>query len=461
MKFYNRQQELAEIEHFDKNRPSMLVVTGRRRIGKTELVKKIKNHLYLFVDSEKSETLLLQEFFSEMKQKFKIDELIKVTTWEEFFSLMFKIAEKEEISVVFDEFQRFLRINPSVIYQLQKYWDLNKNRTKILLIFSGSSIGMIKKIFIENKAPLFKRAQNILYLKPFKFNTIGTILSDFGIKSIEEQIKIYALFGGIINYYSLMDFYNAKNLDEIFEKLILRKYAPLKNEVRDIFVEEFGKENQTYYSILAALAAGKNTKKEIEEVVDVKGTSLSPYLYDLIEILNIVELVLPFNEKESSKKGRYFLNDNFFSFWCRFIFSNKSYYEKEDFAYINGLIKKNFNSFVGRAFENFCRELVEENKIKLPFKKSIVMRWWSRKGDEIDIVAANEQTKEILFVECKWKENVDAQQILGELKEKSKFVQWNNEKRKEYFCIIAKSFKEKIREQNVLLFDLKDIENVI
>ena len=458
MKFYNREEELKELDHFYRKRPSMLVITGRRRVGKTELIKKIKNQIYLFVDPEKPEHLMIQEFFNEIKSHLKIDELIKVETWEDLFRLIFKIAEKEEIVVSFDEFQRFLRINPSVIFQLQKFWDLNKEKSKIFLVFSGSSIGMIKKIFIENNAPLFKRAQNIIYLRPFKFDIVNAILSDFGLKSMEEKIQIYALFGGVINYYSLMDFYNVKSLTEIFQNLVLRKYAPLKNEVRDIFVEEFGREHKTYYSILLALSSGKNTKKEIEDVVEVKGTSLSPYLYDLIEILNIVDFVLPFNERKGSKKGRYFLKDNFFRFWFKFVFNNMSLYEKEDFTAIYGIIKKEFNSFVGYAFEDFCRELIENNKISLPFKKTTVGRWWSRRGQEIDLVVINEESKQILFAECKWQDKVDAEKILTELKEKSKYVEWNNGKRKEYFAVFAKSFGNKVKREDLLLFDLGDIK---
>ncbi|MBI2135544.1 ATP-binding protein [Candidatus Woesearchaeota archaeon] len=463
MKFYNREQELAEIEHFYKNKPAMLVITGRRRIGKTELVKKIKKQVYFFVDSEKSETMLIQEFFSELKQNFEVDKLIKVSSWEELFDLIFKIAQKKEIVVSFDEFQRFLKIDPSIIFQLQKYWDMHKNKSKIFLVFTGSSVGMIKKIFIENNAPLFKRAQNIIYLKPFKFKIIREIMADFGIKKFEEQIRIYALFGGIINYYSLMDFYNVKNLEEIFEKLILRRYAPLKNEVREVFIEEFGKEHKTYYSILAALAAGKNTKKEIEDVVDVKGTSLSPYFYDLIDILNIVDIELPFNEDKGSKKGRYSLKDNFFKFWFRFIFNNMSYYEKEDFAHIDKLINNNFNAFVGHGFEEICMELIEEDIVRLPFEWTKIGRWWSRRGEEIDIVAANNNTKEIMFIECKWQEDVNAEKVLSELKEKAKLVEWHNADRKEHYAIFAKSFKESknIIDKNFLLFELNDIEKLL
>lgn len=457
MKFYNRKEELKELAFFNKKRPSMLVITGRRRVGKTELIKRVEG-AYLFVDFEKPENLLIQEFFSELKKNADINSFIKVEAWDEFLKLAFELSKTQKVTLIFDEFQRFLKINPSVIYQLQKYWDIYKDKSKIFLVFSGSSIGMIKKIFIEQNSPLFKRAQNILYIQQFDFQTINEMLVDFGIKNFEEKIKIYSIFGGIIYYYSLMDFFEAKAFGAVLNKLILRNFAPLKDEIRDIFVEEFGKEHNTYYSILSAMSAGKSTKKEIGDVVNIKETSLSPYFYDLIELLGIVEYKLPIFEKANSKRGRYFIKDSFFKFWFKFIFPNKSQYELGNFDYINKILARDFNSFVGRQFEEFCRELVENKKMDIMFTPEKAGSWWSRKGEEIDIVAVNEKENKILFAECKWAENVDAESVLNGLKNKAKYIEWNKTKRTEHYAVFAKSFKKKIKEDYVMLFDLKDIE---
>ena len=81
---------------------------------------------------------------------------------------------------------------------------------------------MIKRIFVQNKAPLFKRAKNILYLKEFNFKQILFILHDLEIKTFEQKIKFYMIFGGIINYYALIDFYNIKKLNDVFDILLLR-----------------------------------------------------------------------------------------------------------------------------------------------------------------------------------------------------------------------------------------------
>ncbi|MEK6867540.1 MAG: DUF234 domain-containing protein, partial [Nanoarchaeota archaeon] len=159
-----------------------------------------------------------------------------------------------------------------------------------------------------------------------------------------------------------------------------------------------------------------------------------------------------------SKKGRYFINDNFFRFWFKYVYRNRSEYEIGNYDMISNKILLDFNSFVGNGFEQIAKEalIAMNNKKKLPFELIKVGRWWAR-DKEIDLLGLNSSTKEALFVECKWQEDVDAQQVLEELKEKAQFVEWNKNKRTEYYAIFAKGFKKKISEKNVLLFDFHNL----
>ncbi|MEW6295016.1 MAG: ATP-binding protein [Candidatus Diapherotrites archaeon] len=471
MKFYDREQELREMKLLKKKQPSMLVITGRRRVGKTEIIKRFlakEKGIYFFVDNQKSEKMLLREYSKQLLEYFNLKEYISIDSWEKFLELIFDLAKKKDTTIAFDEFQRFLQINPSFINQLQKYWDVHRNKIKLFLVLSGSSIGMMRKIFIEQKAPLFKRAQNILFVEIFDFKTIYSILNDLGVTSFKTKLEIYSFFGGVIYYYTLLDYYNVKNTDDLLEKLILRKNAPLKNEVRDIVIESFGKEHKTYYSILTAVALGKTTKKEICDFVDVKETSLSHYLYDLMNILNVVNYDVPVTEEKPwrSKKGHYFLKDNFFKFWFKFIFRNMSYYEIGNYDYILEKIKIELNSFVGKNFEEVCKEfLVELNKQKkLPFVFSKIGNWLDRKGNEIDLVALSDR-HEILFAECKWQDKKVGLKELFRLKEKAKQVQWHGKYRKEYFALFSKAGFERnclsyCKKNKVMAFDLKHLNKV-
>src|SRR3989338_4852571 len=166
-----------------------------------------------------------------------------------------------------------------------------------------------------------------------------------------------------------------------------------------------------------------------------------------------------------SENTRYFLNHPLIEFWFVFVYDQFSYYSLQNTEQLIENITHQFNAFFGRRFEEICREFLihlNTNK-KLPFTIEYLSNWWGykrewdeRKEIEIDFLGVSKQGK-ILFVECKWKENVDAEEILKQLKEKSAYVNWHKNKREEHFCIIAKSFKKKVGQKNVLLFDLKDM----
>ena len=469
MKFYNRKEELHEIRLLRNAMPSMVVLTGRRRVGKTEIINNfLKNEkgVYFFIDNEKSEKLLIREFSDQLKDYFGMEDYIVIEKWETLLQFIFDIGQEQEIIVCIDEFQRLLDINPSVINQIQKYWDTSSTGSQIFFIISGSSVGMMKRIFIDHKAPLFKRAQNILFIEPFDQGTIYHVLDDLGITDPIDKIELYALFGGMIHYYTLFEYYDVKCIEDAIDKLILRRFAPLKNEVRDTMIEAFGREHRTYYSILSAIALGKSSKSEISDFVDVKVTSLSAYLDGLINIMGLVHREVPVTEPKPnrSKKGRYLLNDNYFKFWFRFIFRNMSYYESGNFNKISKKVKVEFDSFVGKNYEGICRELLIKlnSHDKLPFEFDRIGTWWNRKGDEIDIVALNSKTNEILFAECKWRSEVVDITIVEELRKKASIVDWRTGRRNEYFAVFSKtgfskSCLEYCKKNGVLTFDAEDI----
>jgi AAA+ ATPase superfamily predicted ATPase len=178
-------------------------------------------------------------------------------------------------------------------------------------------------------------------------------------------------------------------------------------------------------------------------------------------------LIKPITAEEKSRNTIYFLKDNYFKFWFGFIYPFIKDLDSFIFDGFELNFKENFNTYVGKQFEIVCMEAL---KLMNPIKSTNVGKWWGayrdmetndRKIAEIDIISINEHTKEILFVECKWKEKVNARQILYDLKEKAKFVQWNNEERIEHYTIFAKSFKQKIIEPGLTLFELKDLEKTI
>ncbi|MFA5049866.1 MAG: ATP-binding protein [Candidatus Micrarchaeia archaeon] len=454
MKFYNREAEKKALEDAIKKSPALILIKGRRRVGKTALIlNSIKeNAIYFFIDNKKTEKNLLFEFEEILKKELNLPNYIKIEKWEHFFQIIFESKK----TIILDEFQRILGISPSAINQLQKFWDLNP--PKNALILSGSNIGMIKKIFINEGSPLFKRATMDMTLKSLDFSVCKKILKDLGIKDFENQFKIYSIIGGIPYYYSLLQNETIESWKDVVKIIFLNPFSPLKNEVNDTLIEGFGKEHLSYYAVLNAIALGKTTKKEISDFSGILPSSISPYLYDLGNLLDIIEYEIPITEKKpwKTKLGRFILKDNFFRFWFKFIFRHQSIYEKANYSYLFELIEKDFDSFSGFSFENVAREFILKlnNKNNLPVKFDKIGRWWDRKGQEIDMVLISDRDDAIMLIECKWKEDANPEMILSSLMEKEKFL--NHKKKNVFYGIIAKSFKNKTK--NAIVFDINDLE---
>ncbi|KAF5039252.1 hypothetical protein DSECCO2_545930 [anaerobic digester metagenome] len=417
MRFYGRERELQLMEHLYARAPSFLVVTGRRRIGKTELIKEFcrgKPALYLYVDANKSITALMEEFGRLAAEALNLPGYIRTDTPETFLEFLF--SYDQPLIVVFDEFQRFLKIHPSFISQMQRFWDLAGRDSHLFIIISGSSVGMIREIFLLGDAPLFRRADNILTLRPFSPRECFVILGDLGVQDPVEQLNLYLLFGGTIYYYTFLEKYGCTNLESALDQLILSDLAPLGREMSDVVVEEFGREYATYYEILGAIALGKRTLKEIADLVSLPSTSLPPYMRDLVDLLGIIEYRVPVTERgKRSKMGRYIFVDNFLRFYARFIYRNMSLYESGRFALLKGRILGEWKWFSGWAFEEMARTLLARN---LAEGYEEIGTWWNRRGDEIDLLALGPEGS--LAIEIKNRDLTlgEARAILAALGEK-------------------------------------------
>ncbi|QLC50119.1 ATP-binding protein [Methanolobus zinderi] len=423
MDFYNREKELALMSLLDKSKPSFLVITGKRRVGKTELIKQFSKNrqaIYFFVDSNKSIDILMDEFDRLLREEMDLPDYINVKEPENF--LKFITSYDRDLVIAIDEFQRFLKVYPPFITQLQRYWDMKADNCRVFLIVSGSSIGMIRKIFIEAKAPLFKRADNILTLRSFTVRETFTMLDGMGITDLQEKLNLYFLFGGTVYYYRLFEKYQCTGFLDALEKLVFSEFAPLKDEVRDILIEEFGKEHSTYYEIISAISQGKCSMSEISEMTHVSSSSLSPYFYDLTDLLGIVEYRIPVTDSpKKSKKGKYFLKDNFFRFYGRFIYPALSQYMAGNYDPIMEKVLQQWQSYTGKLFEDILRELITDNIIS---EYPDVGSWWNRRGDEVDILAINRENRKVLAIEIKNKELTgnEARRILNFTADKVKLV---------------------------------------
>ena len=397
MKFYNREKELKKlhaIETLSKESSKMSIIVGRRRIGKTALVKKaFTTHIYLFV-SKKNEALLCEEFVEIIAKALDIKIHGHFTKFPQLFEYLLELAKSRHFTLIIDEFQEFIFINNSIYSDLQNLWDEYKDNTTMNLVLSGSIYSLMKKIFEDKKEPLFNRADSKIHLKPFTVDTIKDILKDnYPRYTKEDLLSFYTLTGGVAKYVELFVLHNTFTLERQLD-LILEENSLFLEEGKNILIEEFGKEYTTYFSILSLIASGKTARAEMESILD---KNVGGYLDRLEKEYSIIKRVRPIFAKEGGRILKYEIQDNFFSFWFRYIYKYKSAIEIENFEYVKNIVRKDFQTYSGKFLEKYFIE-----KLKLTYSYSSLGTYWERGNkNEIDIVALNEEEKTMLIVEVK------------------------------------------------------------
>jgi uncharacterized protein len=397
MKFYNREKELKnlkEIESASKISSKMTVIVGRRRIGKTKLIQKAyKEKVYLFI-SKKNEALLCEEFISIIQNSLNVKIFGQITKFKELFEYLMELATTKSFTLVIDEFQEFLQINDSIYSDMQNIWDSYKEKSQMNLVLSGSIYSLMKKIFEDKKEPLFGRANNKIHLKSFNINTMKEILQEnYPQFSNDDLLSFYILTGGVAKYVEILVDNRAFTLEKQLV-LVFDEYSLFLEEGKNLLVEEFGKEYTTYFSILSLIASSKTARVEIESIL---GKNIGGYLDRLENEYTIIKKVKPIFAKEGSRTVRYEIIDNFFNFWFRFIYKNKSAIEIENYNYVKDIVKRDYTTYGGRFLEKYFIE-----KLKLSNDYSDIGTYWERGNEnEIDIVAINDNTKTMLISEVK------------------------------------------------------------
>jgi AAA+ ATPase superfamily predicted ATPase len=318
---------------------------------------------------------------------------------------------------------------------------------RIFLLLCGSSIGMMETEVLGYKSPLYGRRTGEWNVEPFNFKDIRNMFKKF---PIEEVAKIYFIFGGTPFYLAQID--SSLTVEQNVKKKILTKGEILYSEPRFLLKEEF-REPKTYMLILKYLSLGYNTQGELSSATGIEKGNLSKYL-SVLEETRLINFVLPLGQR---KRGIYLISDPFFNFWFRFVYPNLVDLEIGLVDEVFSKINSQTNSYYGLMFEQLVFELVKNKAVPIDVPYNETRKWWY-KDKEIDVIALNGKTNKIIFIECKWQDDVDAEKILEELKEKATYVKWNKEGREEYFAIFAKSFRKKIREPNLKLFDLRSLE---
>lgn len=438
-KFINREKELKFLNNeYLRNGSSLVILYGRRRIGKTELCKafmKDKSTLY-FLATEESETQN-RNVFKDIVSDFCENELLKnskVNNWDILFKIILEKSKNEKLLLIIDEFQYLGKSNSAFPSIFQKIWDTILKDNNIMVILCGSLISMMEEQTLNYSSPLYGRRTGQIKLKQIKFKHYNKF---FEKKEYSELIKYYAITGGVPKYIEL--FYDCNDAYSSIYKNIISKQSFLYDEPNFLLQKEVS-EIGSYFSIIKAIAAGNQKLSKIAGVLEMKQTGITKYLKTLID-LDIIEREVPITEEnpEKSKKGLYKIKDNFILFWFKFIYPNISFIESDNVDIVMNKIKDNFiDNHVSYVYEDICIEKMWELNADGVFNFNFIKagRWWNN-DKEIDIIALDDTGKNIIFGECKFWENKVGINVLAALEEKSKYVEWNKNNRKEQFILFS------------------------
>ena len=319
--------------------------------------------------------------------------------------------------VIIDEFQYMAYGNKAIPSLLQKLWDEILRHRNVMLILCGSAMSFIEKELLASKNPLYGRATGILCINEFSFDEARKFLP--GYNSV-DAVSAYSILGGVPHY--LKQFSPAENLATNIERAILSRGSILYSEAEFLLKQEL-RQTSLYNAIIQAVAAGKTKLNEIHQFTQLDRATASVYLKNLCD-LNIISRELPVSAPNSDvanvQRGLYRLSDNYFRFWYKFVFPNRSDLESNNAAFVwENDIKIHLNEFISETYEKICIDYLRKQNVNgnLPFRFKKIGRWWD-KNTEIDIVATGDKNRCIVG-ECKWRNEKISVAVLTVLEAKA------------------------------------------
>ena len=406
MKFIGRQTELAKLNSEYSRDSSFVVIYGRRRVGKTTLIKEFlkKKTAFYFLATEELESQSMKRLAGVVARTTKNSLLQKATftDWLDLFQIIADYKPDEKKVLIIDEFPYLVKTNPAFPSVLQNAWDEILKDRNVMLILSGSLIGMMQKHALSYDSPLYGRRTAQMRLAPLPFTDIYAVQE----LPFDKAVEQYAITSGVPKY--LEFFENNRELEEQLKDTVLSKSGFLYEEPNFLLKSE-SMTAVNYFSIIKAIADGNHKLGKIASVLGQETSALTPYLSTLAD-LGFIEKRTPITEKnpEKSRKGLYFISDHFIRFWFRYVYPYKGELELDNMQIVLDEINKDFiEKFVAFAYEDICRDIFANlcKKEAISFIPSRIGSYWRNDLDgdtEIDVMAVDHQNKRIFAGECKY-----------------------------------------------------------
>lgn len=426
--FVGRKKELKVLEElYASSSFEMVVLYGRRRVGKTALIEKFsqgKNVLF-FTAQMQSDKDNLADFSLLAARQFGLSESTPpFASWLDAFTFVAESAQSEPFALVIDEFPYACKGNSALPSTVQVAIDKVFKTTPMLLVLCGSNQGFMEDEVLGEKSPLYGRRTAQLKLKPFDYLDAARMMPDC---PPEECLSYYASLGGTPYYLEGID--HDKSYIENMVDLFFSPAGRMFDEPMMLMRQEL-REPAVFNSIMRAIARGANRPNLIADAVGVTQSSVAFYLKTLAS-LGLVEKRVPLGEPERSKKGIYRISDPAFLFWYRFVAPYVSMVEKGLGAGIaKRLLKGERRSeYEGHVFEQACVEWVlrQAEKGALPIEPTAVGSWWgtdpvARETCDIDVAALDDIDKKALVGECKWRKDFNESKTLQTLTDRCRLL---------------------------------------
>ena len=421
MRFYDRDKELNILNtnwNQTAERGRLTVVIGRRRIGKTTMLRKsaeVGNQplLYLYV-SKDNERVLTGKFQEAAEQALGLQIFGRLETFAQFFEQLMRYGQQNHFTLIFDEFQNFIKVNPAIPSHIQDIWDKNHEKVKVNMVACGSIYSMMHKIFDNEDEPLYGRQDCRINMQPFRISVLKEVLHDHNPKyTSEDLLCLYMLTGGVAKYVAwLMD---AKAVTKAkMLRWVTQAGSPYLSEGTELIMSEFGKDYTNYLSILQLIASGLTTQSEIDGVI---GKNTGAYLDNLEVEYSYIHHRQPMFSKPGGRNSRWQLDDCFLRFWFRFILRNQALVEMERNDLLLEIVERGYEQYSGLVLEQYFRQKwIEEERVTL------VGNYWDRKGvNEIDMIAINEIDKKAVVAEVKrQRKKLNSSELAGKVSTISK-----------------------------------------
>ena len=479
MKFVGRHQELQTLENFyQAPNAGLLILYGRRRIGKTRLMTRfLEQHqdapTFYWVATTHNEAYQLRDFSlavmnHDPRMSSPPTDDFTFANWENALNHLADVVVLQEGPhlVVLDEFTYLLRNEPAISSVFQKVWDHRLSQIpQLKLILTGSLIGMMAREVFSYQAPLYGRATAQIRLRPLSYASVQELFPE---RQADERVAIYGVTGGVPAYLDI--FTRTSGFVSALRDHCLVPGSMMMSDPAVILYEQL-QEPQTYESVLWAIASGFHQWSDIAKMAGLPETALGHYL-KILQELEFIERREPVLAKPKSKSGRYYVRDHFLRFYYRFVVPQIGPIERGYQEAAANKIEAELRPFLGEhVFEELCREWVWAAAMsgRLDFVPEVVGSYWRTyrgKGVQLDVVAAAPREKRLLIGEAKWGRDALSRRLLPDLIKRSQRMPQVTEGWQTQYALFARTgfteaLQQEARETNALLISLTQIEETL